>query len=241
MQTHNLASGLHFRPSPIEICEGCLYGKSSQQPFPRSLSSRSSGPLQLIHSDLCGPMPTISLTGSYYFLTLIDDFTKYTIIAFLKHKSEVLDHFIAYKNLVENQLDTRIKTIRTDNGGEYISTDFQAFCSNHGIRHQFTVPYTPQQNGVAERKNRTLLNSARAMLQVASLPNPYWEEAVADNFAICKIVCMEPQPPTPLLSHCGLVTNLICLIFASLAALLTPSCPPHYVTSLSLVHVAFSL
>jgi hypothetical protein len=124
-------------------------------------------------------METSSLTGSHYFLTFIDDFSRYTTIYFLKKKSEVLTHFKQYCNLVIRQHDLPIQVLRSDNGGEYSSGAFEAFCKDEGIQQQFTVPYTPQQNGVSERKNRTLVEAARAMLLTAGLPKSYWEEAVA--------------------------------------------------------------
>lgn len=178
MQKQNMVDGLNFQISPIDVCEGCLYGKFKQIPYTRS-STKTQKPLQLIHSDLCGPMPTRSLTGSQYFLTFIDDHTHFTIVSFLKTKSEVLSHFIAYKTFVENQMSQKIQAIRTDNGGEYISKYFIAYCQHHGIQHQLTVPYHPQQNGKAERKNGTLMAATRSMMKVASLSNAYWEEAVA--------------------------------------------------------------
>jgi transposase InsO family protein len=109
----------------------------------------------------------------------IDDFSRYTTIYFLKKKSEVLTHFKQYFNLVIRQHDLPIQVLRSDNGGEYNSCAFEAFCKDEGIQQQFTVSYTPQQNGVSERKNRTLVEAARAMLLTVVLPKSYWEEAIA--------------------------------------------------------------
>lgn len=124
-------------------------------------------------------MRTTSLTGSKYFLTFIDDYSRFTHTAFLKHKSETLSHFLSYQSLVETQLDRRIRVFRTDHGGEFTSQAFTNHCLAHGIQRQYSIPYTPQQNGVAERKNRTLLDAARCMLHVCGRPHSYWEEAVA--------------------------------------------------------------
>ncbi|MCO5578508.1 hypothetical protein L7F22_032351 [Adiantum nelumboides] len=124
-------------------------------------------------------MESISLTGSFYSQTFIDDFSRYTTIYFLKQKSQALSCFQEYCNLVVRQHDLPVQILLSDNGGEYISHAFQNFCKNEGIQQKFTVPYTSQQNGVSERKNRTLVGAARAMLLTAALSKAYWEEAVS--------------------------------------------------------------
>ncbi|MCO5594006.1 hypothetical protein L7F22_048025 [Adiantum nelumboides] len=140
--------------------------------FPRS-TSKTKDLLELVHPNLCGPMPTISLTGSSYILTFIDDWSKCTVLYFLKQKSEVLTHFQHYKTFVERQLNKSLRNLRTDNGDEYVSNAFKDNCMQEGIFHQLTVPYSPQQNGVAERKNRTLLNAVRAMILTAGMLSRY--------------------------------------------------------------------
>ncbi|MCO5569491.1 hypothetical protein L7F22_023204 [Adiantum nelumboides] len=178
MPRNHLSLGLPHNMSPIDLCEGCLMGKASHKTFPIS-ESRTSQVNQLVHSDLCGPMESTSLTGSVYFQTFIDDFSRYTTIYFLKQKSQSLSCFQEYCNMVVRQHDLPLQILRSDNGGEYISHSFQLFCKNEGIKQQFTVPYTPQQNGVFERKNRTLVDAARAMLLTASPLMSCWEEAVS--------------------------------------------------------------
>ncbi|MCO5609147.1 hypothetical protein L7F22_063369 [Adiantum nelumboides] len=178
MAKHGLCSGLPPNLSSIVLCEGCIMGKASHKPFHRS-QSRSSQLNQLVHSDLCGPMESASITGSLYFLTFIDDFSRYTTLYFLKQKSQVLTCFKEYCTLVMCQHDLPVQILRSDNGGEYVSNAFQKFCKDAGIQQQYTTPYTPQQNGVSERKYRTLVSTARAMLLTAGLSKPYWEEAVA--------------------------------------------------------------
>ena len=105
-------------------------------------------------------MPTPSLTGALYFLTFIDDYTHYTIITFLKKKSDALSHFLANKKLVEIQLNQDIKILRSDNGGKFTSNEFNNILQSQGILHQPTIPHHPQQNGKAERKKRTLMDAA---------------------------------------------------------------------------------
>ena len=135
-------------------------------------------PLEFVHSDLCGTMQTQSLAGSHYMLTFIDDFTRKTWVYFLKFKNEVFEKFCHIKALVENESGKRINVLRTDRGGEYISKYFLRFCRENGIHKQFKSRYTPQQNGFAERKNRTIMDMVRSMLKAKHFPNEYWAEAV---------------------------------------------------------------
>ena len=162
----------------LKICEGCILGKMPQHPFPRRQTT-SSQPLQLVHSDLCGPFPTKSISGSVYFISFIDDYSKFTVITFLKTKNQALSAFKNYLHLAENLTNHKLKSLQTDGGGEYHSTEFINFCKSQGIHHRRSVPHTPQQNGTAERKNRSLLNAARSMLHAAKLESKFWEEAIA--------------------------------------------------------------
>lgn len=155
------------------FCEGCVYGKQRRLPFPSGQSWRASNFLDLVHADLCGPMRTESIGGSRYFLLLTDDFTRMSWVYFLAFKSEAFNEFKKFKVLVENQSGRTIKALRTDRGGEFISNEFNEFCADHGIRRELTAPYTPQQNGVAECKNRTVVEMARSMLKAKGLPNKF--------------------------------------------------------------------
>ena len=179
LQSHNLVDGIPKQPfQPISVCQSCLLGKMPQQRFPKSQGSRSTCILDLVHSDICGPLPTPSLTGARYFVTFIDDFSRFTILYFLKEKSGAFQAFQSYKAFVELQTSSRLKALQTDGGGEYNSHKFLRIYREEGIRHQLSTPYTPQQNGLSERKNRSLLNMARSMLQLAGLSHKFWEEAV---------------------------------------------------------------
>lgn len=172
-----MVTGINYSDNYIP-CIACVEGKQNKLPFPKKSHTRATQVLELVHTDLCGPMPTTSFSGAKYFLLFIDDFTRKTFVYFLKSKNEVFEHFKTFKALVQNQTDRKIKVLRSDNGGEYINFKFQAFLKLHGIRHQTTVPHTPQQNGVAERANRTVMEKARCMLQDAGLDNKFWAEAV---------------------------------------------------------------
>jgi transposase InsO family protein len=157
---------------------GCVLDKNHRDNFKKRASWHASGPLQLVHSDLCGPLYSPSFSGCRCFLTFIDDFSRRTWVYFLKLKSEVFDNFLAYKALVEKQSGHQIQRLRTNNGGEYVNNNFTSYCTTQGIQMQHIVPYTPQQNGVAERKNRTLKEMANFMIQSKGLSLKYWEEAI---------------------------------------------------------------
>jgi hypothetical protein len=137
--------------------------------------------LQLVHSDLCRPLSYPSFSGCKYFLTFIDDFSRRTWVYFLKLKSRVFDKFLAYKALVKKQFGHQIQRLRTYNGGEYVNNNFTSYCTTQGIQMKHIIPYTPKQNGVAERNNRTLKEMANCMIQSKGLSLKYWAEAI--NYA----------------------------------------------------------
>jgi transposase InsO family protein len=158
------------------FCRGCTLGKNTKGPYPSS-DSRSKGILDLVHSDVCGPMTVSSLGGFLYYVTFIDDFSRKTWIYFMKTKDEVFSRFQEFKAQTENLTGKKIKVLRTDNGGEYTSNDFSDFCKEAGIKRELTVPYNPQQNGVAERKNRSIVEVVKAMIHDQNLPMFLWAEA----------------------------------------------------------------
>lgn len=175
------------RIGELGFCEGCIYGKQSRKSFPVASSWRASNCLDLIHADLCGPMKTESFGGSRYFLLFTDDFSRMSWVYFLKLKSETFESFKIFKALVEKQSGRSIKALRTDRGGEFLSNEFIDFCDKSGIYRQLTAPETPQQNGVAERKNRTVVEMARSMLKAKGLSDEFWGEAVATAVYILNI------------------------------------------------------
>ena len=147
-------------------------------PFKPVGEIRSTGKLQLIHSDVCGPMSTESIGGKKYFVTFTDDYSRCCLVYFMKHKSEMLEKFNNFEAAIASS-EERIRKLQTDNGGEYISKEFEAYLKSKRIFHEMSVPHSPEQNGVAERMNRTLVESARSTLSRAGLSNRYWAEAVA--------------------------------------------------------------
>jgi transposase InsO family protein len=130
-----------------------------------------------VHTDVGGPMKTSSLNGNRYYITSIDDYTRFCWIYFLKLEYEVADIFLKYKALVEAQSNCRLRTIRLDTRKEYINDKFDKFCEEARIEHQLITPYTSQQNGVSERKNRSIMEMTRCLLHEKELPNKLWVEA----------------------------------------------------------------
>lgn len=114
--------------------------------------------LELIHSDIYGPISPSSTSGLRYILCFIDDHSRKAWVYLLEKKSEAFNHFKIFKKMVETKAGKVIKCLRTNRGGEYISNEFADYCKEHGIKRQLTTPNTPQQNGIAERKNRTVMN-----------------------------------------------------------------------------------
>lgn len=178
MHSKEMVNGLPKFPVNKEVCGACKIGKQTRDAFPKESQTKTKEKLEIVHTDVCGPMQTDSLDGSRYFLLFVDDFTRMSWVYFLKQKSEVFLMFKKFKALVENQSGCKIKRLRSDGGGEYTSREFNKFCQECGIERQVTVPYSPQQNGVAERKNRSLMEMARTMITDQGLPYKFWAEAV---------------------------------------------------------------
>ena len=143
-------------------------------------SQHAKEPLDLVHSDVCGKLGTKSLGGAGYFLRFIDDNTHYVWVNVLKHKDEVFGKFLEWKALVEKSSGRKLKVFHTDNGAEFTSAKFENYLKKEGITHQLTTPKTPEQNGVAERMNRTLVKSVRSMLADAKLPHKFLAETLSN-------------------------------------------------------------
>lgn len=173
------AEGIKITNKEVDsVCIPCCEAKQTRLPFPQS-NSRANALLEIIHTDLCGPMETVSAGGGKYFITFVDDFSRKVYVYFLKNKMDIKSVFIKFKEEVENELEKKIKILRSDNGKEYCNKEFLDFLATSGIKHQTSVPYTPEQNGLAERMNRTLVERAKCMLFEANLKKTYWAEAVA--------------------------------------------------------------
>ena len=160
------------------LCGACQQGKQTKVSFKSKNIVSTSRPLQLLHMDLIGPSRTMSLGGKLYILVIVDDFSRFTWVTFLAHKNEAFSSFTKLCRRLQNDKELKISNIRTDHGKELENESFAKFCDDLGIGHNFSAPRTPQQNGVVERKNRTLEEMARTMLCENSLPKYFWAEAV---------------------------------------------------------------
>ncbi|CAI6000269.1 unnamed protein product [Closterium sp. NIES-65] len=159
-------------------CPDCTTGKLPRTSFPTS-TTRASAPLELVHTDVCGPMQTPDREkGSKYFIIFLDDFSRLSWVTLVKTKDEVAKVFKRWIRYAEREAGAKVKILRSDRGGEYMGKDLESFLEDKGITHQLSVAYTPQQNGAAERLNRTLIDLARAMLAHAQLDHTWWGAAV---------------------------------------------------------------
>src|SRR5215510_3977976 len=173
-----LVTGIDIKSStpPDPICEPCISGK--QHRVVNKTASRATELLFLIHSDLHGPLPVRTPEGYRYWVTFIDDATRLWALYLLREKSDTFHAFKSFKAYVENLTDKRIKTLRDDKGGEYMSNEFGKFLEEAGIARQHTVHNEPHQNGVAERANRTFAEGATSLLAESHLPASFWGYAV---------------------------------------------------------------
>ncbi|KAM2234356.1 hypothetical protein EV2_013133 [Malus domestica] len=177
----------------VTFCPSCPLGKSTKLPFSTS-ESVSQFPLQLLHSDVwCSPV--ISIEGFRYYVLFVDDYSRYSWIFPMKNKSEVFEIFVQFKAKVENMFNTSIKTLQCDEGGEYKSHCFQRFLATNGISQRFSCPKHPEQNGLAERKHRHIVETSIVLLTHSHIPNKYWFDACSTaTYLINRL-------PTRVLSH----------------------------------------
>ncbi|KAI3498732.1 hypothetical protein L1887_09191 [Cichorium endivia] len=178
MATKEMVRGMPRIKHPARVCEGCLVAKQARQSFPKEAQWRASSPLELVHADLCGPIAPQTIAGNHYFLLLVDDFSRYMWVFLLKTKDEAFSAFKEFNTQMEGDGVHRLRTLRTDRGGEFTSQVFEAYCKEKGIRRHLTAPYSPQQNGVVERRNRTVLGVTRSLLKSMDVPDNLWGEAV---------------------------------------------------------------
>ncbi|CAL5368182.1 unnamed protein product [Camellia sinensis] len=221
MKKNNLVKGLPELEEEPPKCAACQYGKQTRLPFPQNKAWRATQRLQLIHTDVGGPKKTPSLNGSKYYIAFIDDHSRMCWIYFMKLKSEVADIFWKFKAWVETQSGCKMQVIRSNNGTEYTSGKFNKFCEDAGIEHQLTAPYTPQQNGVVERKNRTIMEMTRCLLHDKGLPKKFWAEAVNTAvFLLNRLPTKALQKKTPFEACSGYKPKLLnlkafgCLCFS---------------------------
>lgn len=159
-------------------CEVCVLGKSKKLTYPSGKHTSKSA-LDYAHSDIWGPAQTTSVGGCRYFLSIVDDYSRKIWLYIMKEKSYAFSRFRDWCKEVEVEKNATLKCLRTDNGLEFLSNEFSDFCKMKGIKRHRTVPNNPQQNGVAERANRTILERVRCMLISSGMPARFWGEAAA--------------------------------------------------------------
>ena len=180
----------HFSSLSSLECESCLLGKHTHVWFPKRLNPRTKSPFQLVHIDVWGPSQSTSTLGFRYFVTFIDDYSRWTWLFLMKTRVELFSIFQKFLAEIRTQFNTSIYILRSDNAKEYFSTPFSYFMSSHGILHQSSCAYTPQQNGVAERKNRHLVETAGTLLLHHKVPQRFWGDAI---LASCYLINRMPS------------------------------------------------
>jgi transposase InsO family protein len=169
-------TNVHFEKD--RICSACQAGKQVGAHHPHKNIMTTDRPLELLHMDLFGPIAYISICGNKYCLVIMDDYSRFTLVFFLQEKSQTQETLKRFLRRAQNEFGLRIKKIRSDNGTEFKNSEIEGFLEEEGIKHEFSSPYTPQQNGVVERKNRTLLDMARTMLNEYKTPDRFRAEAI---------------------------------------------------------------
>ncbi|KAL8088633.1 hypothetical protein AgCh_038420 [Apium graveolens] len=164
--------------APDGLCDSCQKAKQRKSSFKSKTESSILDPYHLLHVDLFGPVKVMSIAKKKYALVIVDEFTRYTWVYFLHTQSETASILIDHVKHLDKLVKDSVKILRSDNGTEFKNLIMEEFCKNHGIKQEFSAPGTPQQNGVVERKNRTLIEAARTMLEEAKLPTYFWAEAV---------------------------------------------------------------
>lgn len=173
-----LVDGFTLNKFSKEPCVSCCKGMQCVKKFPKRKNKRAKDILELIHTDLAGPMEEETWGGARYFLIFVDEFSRKVMGYMLKSKTEVFAKFKEFKVFVANQINKKIKKLRSDNGSEYINDKFPSFLRANGIHYQTSVAHTSQQNGVAERTIRIVIEKARCMLQDSGLSKKFWGETV---------------------------------------------------------------
>ncbi|UYV62945.1 hypothetical protein LAZ67_2002573 [Cordylochernes scorpioides] len=185
MLKNNSAHNFNTQSQNMDTCQVCIQAKHPRTPFKPVLYPQSTRPLDLIHIDLIGPIQEESIGGAKYVLTLVDDFSRKIFVEFLSSKLETFDIIRSFIEEIEKEKEIKVKQLRSDNGKEFTNHQMTQYLKGKGIKHQLTNVYTPQQNGISERYNRTLIEGTRALLIDSQLPLRYWAETMS-TFAYLK-------------------------------------------------------
>ncbi|WVZ83650.1 hypothetical protein U9M48_030778 [Paspalum notatum var. saurae] len=186
----NMVHGLPQLGHPDQLCEACLAGKQRRGAFPLEVKYRAKERLDLVHGDLCGPVSPATHGGRRYFLLLVDDVSRYMWIMLLTSKDEAAGAIKKFQAGVEVETGRKLRALRTDRGGEFTAVTFGEYCAEKGVHRQLTAPYSPQQNGVVERRNQTVMAMACCLLKARKVPGTFWGKAV------CTAVFLLNRSPT---------------------------------------------
>jgi transposase InsO family protein len=198
MARDELVRGMPTIKQVDQLCEACLAGKQRRTPFPQKALRRLTEPLQLLHGDLCGPITPATPSSNRYFLLLVDDYSRYMWIVLLPSKDAAAAAIKNVQAAAERKSGKKLLALRTDRGGEFAAADFTDYCAHLGVRRELTTPYTPQQNGVVERRNQTVVGTARSMMKNKGLPGVFWGEAVTTAvYLLNRTSCKANQGATP--------------------------------------------
>jgi transposase InsO family protein len=176
--TWEMVEGMPVVKAIEQVCDGCALGKQHRMTFLRTLAYRASNFLELVHADLCGHVTQPTAGGKLYFLLIADDYSHYMWLELMAMKGEALRHFKRFKAAAELELGCKLKAFRSCRVGEFNSGTYMEFCQEYGIKHNTTTAYTPQQNGVVERRNQMVVEMARCFLKSMGVPARFWGEAV---------------------------------------------------------------
>ena len=188
-------------------CDSCVRGKQSKPPFPES-SNKPDRILHRIHADTVGELPVSGMGGERYFLTVVDECSGYCEVVPVQHKSSVAQELINVIERWERQCDAKVKVVRTDRGTEFLNKTFHGYCSEKGIHTEMSAAYTPQQNGTAERMNRTVKEKARTLLLGVNADACLWSEAVKSAAHLHNLMPTAGKSKTPFESFTGTKPNL---------------------------------
>ncbi|GKC45182.1 retrovirus-related pol polyprotein from transposon TNT 1-94 [Tanacetum coccineum] len=180
---HSLVRGLpKIKFEKDHLCSACAMGKSKKKPHKPKSEDTNQEKLYLLHMDLCGPMRVASVHGKKYILVIVDDYSRFTWVKCLRSKDEAPDFIIKFLKMIQVRLKTPVRRIIIDNGTEFVNQTLREYYKKIDISHETSVAHSPQQNGIVERHNRTLIEAARTMLIYAKAPLFLWAEAVATAY-----------------------------------------------------------
>jgi transposase InsO family protein len=173
-----MVRGLPLLDQVEQVRDACVAGKQRRAPFPEQVRRHAKHAIELVHGDICGSVSPPTPSGNHYFLLLVDDMSRFMWLVLLPRKDHAATMIKNFQVSVEAKTRWKLKTLRSDRGGGFTSVEFGRYCMERGIQRQLTAPYSPQQNGMVERRNQSVVVMARCMLKAKKLPSYFWGEDV---------------------------------------------------------------